>query len=357
MRALLSTGILVTITIAVFVCAFFLNFSSPTLPAGDDGSLRSPNPAPSSSSSEQRILAFEEPEMDLGAAKGTVSHRVSYRNTGVEPLEIKKVWGSCSCMISTPDHSILQPGETGTVTLEADLSHKEPGSHRFLLFIEYLYAGSTATATAGLHVAHQPDLYITPNLLEMVVTEGGLSMGSVTIIDYRKESLQVLKVRTSSSAIKTKISERPSEYLPGWRHLIEVVYTDPPNEKRPEIRERIFIDTSAPQTPSLKVDVNVRRLDRMRIAPQTIALHPDVPANVILRDSLGAKVIVAECETAGLAVPSFRREGESAKKVSFSLPRGAVDSSKYPATIWIRVSEPCARRLPLTVSLASRKRS
>lgn len=357
-RKMISASMLGAVTMLVFAAAFFSEFFSPSSSLEGTASPPSPNSQRPNGSPAREGLVFDEPEVDLGVVKERFSHRFRYRNASTQPLTISpgNVKGSCSCMVSKPDRLMLQPGEIGSVTLETDISRKEPGAHRFLLFIEYESGGKTATATATVRVAHQPDLFITPRCLELIVTEGTRTTGNLTIIDYRKESLKILKIRSSSPSLTAEMSEHPREYLPGWRHVIQATYTDPANEKRAEFREEIMIETTDPALPMLTVEVAVRRLDRLRLAPQAVFLSPDRHTAVILRDSLGAKVSIATCDTGGLAVASYSAEGESAKKVLLSMPKGTVDPSKYPATIWIQVSKPCKRRLPIKVSLASATR-
>lgn len=355
MRKPSTIALLILASLLVAAGAFCLDYFVLSAPAENTAAQPSSILLLSIAPTDQTGLVFDEPEVDLGAAKNAVAHRFTYRNAGTKPLTITKVRPSCSCVVSDPDRTTLQPGESGSITFEVDVSRKEPGAHRFLLFIDYEREAGKATATAALRVVHQPDLYITPRYVSITVTEGTHSSANITIIDYRKESLKILKIRPSCISIKANISESPSEYFPGWRHVIEAAYTDSPKETRRELQEQIFIETSDSEFPLLTIPVEVHRLDRLRLAPQNVLLQPGHPAEVILRDSLGQKVAIAECQTNGLVEPSFTKEEEPAKKIVLSLPRGNLDASKYPATIWIRVSKPCERRLPVRVSLAALK--
>jgi hypothetical protein len=355
MRKLASVGMFFAVVLSALIGAFCIEFFA--LPGAVEDKTRPPLSSllPSVISADPVALVFDVPEVDLGAVKGSVKHRFSYRNSGTTPLTITRTRTSCRCTTSEPDRTTLQPQESGNITLEADISHKEPGAHRLLLFIEYEWEDHKATAIASLLVIHQPDLYITPSLLNITVAEGTRTTANITIIDYRKGALQLLKIRSSSPFLEAKISESPSEYLPGWRYVIEAAYTDSPKESRRHFSERILIDTSDPQASPLTIPVEVHRLGRLRIAPQSVALQSGQAAEVILRDSLGEKVAIAECDTAGLVDFSFNPDAETFKKISLSLPRGTEDLSKFPATIWIRVNKPCERRIPIIVSLAPSK--
>lgn len=348
-----SVGSITLVSILTGASAFCLEYYVLSSKSVNSSSSPSHTLLPSVLSSEQAGLVFDEPEAELGSVRNKISHRFTYRNASTVPVTIINVGPSCSCAVSEPDRTTLQPEETGGITLEADLSHKEPGAHRFLLFVEYELAKRKATAIASLRVVHQPDLYVTPRYLKLTVTEGTGATAEVTLIDYRKEPLKILKIRSTSSAIEAKIRESPREYLPGWRYIIEMAYTDPSKETRREFQERVQIETSDAELPILTIPVDVHRLERLRIAPQVVTLHPDHPAEVIVRDSLGQKIAIADCDTTGLVETSFTKKEESVKKISLSLPGGSVDASKYPATIWIRVSRPCERRLPIRVSLAA----
>ncbi len=356
-RKLCLTGLLVAMSILAAAGAFCLDYFVLSAPVENNTSLSVQGLLPSITSSERLALVFDEPDVDLGSARKKISHRFTYRNASAMPLTITNVRPSCRCAVSEPDRTTLQPEEYGSITLEADVSQKEPGAHRFLLFVDYECGERKATATASLRLVFQPDLYITPRNFDINVTEGTRTIANVSVIDYRKEPLKILKVRPSSSAIEAKISESPSEYLPGWRYIIEATYTDPPAETRWQFSEQILIETSDSELSLMTVPIDVHRLQRLRVAPQAVTLQPGHPAEVILRDSLGQKVVVEKCDTAGLVELSFTKEGDPTKRVLLSLPGGWVDPSKYPATIWIRVSKPCERRFPIRVSLAAPTRS
>jgi hypothetical protein len=221
-------AMLILVSILVTAGAFCLDYFVLSAPAQNNAS-----PPPTSiATSNQTGLVFDDDEFDLGIAKKTVSHRFTYRNASTMPLKITNVRPSCSCVVSEPDCTTLQPGESGSITFEVDVSRKEPGAHRFLLFIDYEREDRKATATAALRVAHQPDLYITPRYVDITVTEGTRSSANITIIDYRKEPLKILKIRPTYAAIEAKINESPSEYLPGWRYVIGAAYMDSRKETR-----------------------------------------------------------------------------------------------------------------------------
>jgi hypothetical protein len=353
-RNLCSAGLFLGGAVLVCAVAYALGLFAPEEPAG--GAPADPGAPAAADSPDRGPLVLDEPAVDLGIVKGKVSHRFTYTNQGPEPLTFTKVTGSCACMTSKPDRIVLRPGESGFVNLETDVTRKEPGPHRFQLVFEYQCGGRHLTA-ATLKVSYQPDLHVTPNNMELIVTEGRGARVTFALMDYRKQSLKVRQIRTSEPALRARITEYPTEYQPGWRHTVEVTFTDPPGETRGSFRGRLQLDTTDPDYPILTVDIVIRRLDRLRLVPPAVVLGPERTAAVLIRDSLGEKVELGECVTGGLATPAYAPGAEAVKKVSLSLPAGAVDPAKYPATIWIRVTKPCERRFPVTVTLESSKRS
>lgn len=293
-------------------------------------------------------LVFQQPEVDLGVAKAAIKHTFTYRNQSEHELTIERVTTSCSCSLSKPDRKILGPGESGSISLETDITRKEPGRHRFTVKIEYDCGGSKV-AIASVLASYQPDLRIIPSYLDVTVTAGERASASIAIVDYRSSSLKILGIRSSSPNLTGQVIERPLEYLPGWRHVIDVRYTDPHDESRNSLTESLFLDTSDPENSLLSIQVSVRRLERLRVAPAVVKLAKGRDAAVLLRDSQGEKIVVDSAEVAGLAIVTFTPEAEQVKRISISLPETGLEPRKYPATIWIKVRKPCSRRLPITV--------
>lgn len=300
-------------------------------------------------------LVVQEPDVDLGAVKAPVQHTFRYTNTGSRPLKITSISRSCSCIASKPDRKLLQPGEEGSVGLEADVTKKEPGAHRFNITIEYDCAGRRF-ATASMRVTYQPDLHLFPKALDLTVTEGGQAAATFALVDYRPEPLQVLRAGSASPAVQVRVSERPGEYLPGWRYVLEVRYADPAAETRGSLATEVFLETSDPAHPRFSVPVLVRRLERLRLAPAAVSFAPGGTAAVVVRDSQGEPVEVEGCETDGLVRATFLPGAEPVKRVTLTFADTKPRPEKGPTTIWIKVKAPCQRRLPVKVLAASSSR-
>lgn len=300
-------------------------------------------------------LVVQEPDVDLGAVKAPIKHTFRYINTGSRPLKIIKVSTSCSCIASKPDREVLQPGEEGSVRLEADLTRKEPGLHRFNVTIEYDCDGRRFAA-ATFRATYQPDLHLSPRGVDLTVTEGGQAAATFALVDYRPEPLKVLRAGSASPSVQVRVSERPGEYLPGWRYVLEVRYADTAAETRGSLATEVFLETSDPAHPRFSVPVRVRRLERLRLAPAAVSFRPGGTAAVVVRDSQGEPVEVEGCETDGLARATFSPGAEPVKRVTLTFAETRPRPAKGPPTIWIKVKAPCERRLPVKVLAAPSSR-
>ncbi|HIA51569.1 MAG TPA: DUF1573 domain-containing protein [Candidatus Melainabacteria bacterium] len=72
-------------------------------------------------------IAFDHEEFDFGhVAEGIeLEHKFKIFNRGTQPLQIFKAYSTCGCTVPTLPKTLLQPGESTTLTVQLDTSMKQ----------------------------------------------------------------------------------------------------------------------------------------------------------------------------------------------------------------------------------------
>src|SRR5690606_25573332 len=63
-------------------------------------------------------------ETRASPADKTVSAEYRFTNKGKQPVRIKSLQPSCGCTAAKPDKDVVNPGETGTITLKFDIGDR-----------------------------------------------------------------------------------------------------------------------------------------------------------------------------------------------------------------------------------------
>jgi hypothetical protein len=71
-------------------------------------------------------VEFENEEYDFGKAKDgeIVRHTFTFTNTGKDPLTIQRAKASCGCTVPTWSKEPIAPGESGSIDIEFNTTHK-----------------------------------------------------------------------------------------------------------------------------------------------------------------------------------------------------------------------------------------
>ncbi len=239
--------------------------------------------------------------------------------------------------------------------MDTDITKKEPGKHRFVLTIEY-EADHLHTVQATLLASYEPDVRVVPSSVELNLLDFTTGEASFSLIDYRPEPLTVRQLRTSSPALDVRVTENPTEYLPGWRYTFGVTYTNLNKRNRDQLDESIELITSDEANQTILVPVRIRGIDRLRVLPKVVRL-PAVSsgqprtAKIVIRDSLGENVEVSEVESEGLIGAQFDPKPSVAPALTLVLDEQKAATRIFPTTVWIKVKVPCERSIPLIIEI------
>jgi hypothetical protein len=245
---------------------------------------------------------------------------------------------------------LLEPNSQGYVKFQADVTKKNPGSHRFKVTVEY-EGGSVKIVTAWVRVAYEPDVRIIPGALFLDVVEGKNASTSFALVDYRRVPLRIVGTNVTSGGCHIRVTEEPAEYSPGWRYSFEISYSDPPSEERAELGETVVLQTSDSDHELVRIPLTIHRRQRIHVVPSIVKLKPGRITRIAVRDVSGERIAIDACESGGLVSASFREEPEPVKFITLSLPNTPIQSSRYPTTVRIKLRQPCSKVLPVSVAL------
>lgn len=302
-----------------------------------------------------RPLVFDRAEVDLGIVKDVVRHRFVIKNQGQGPLRINRVAPSCACAVTKPDVDVLDAGKSTFVDLEADITRKTPGRHRFGITVEYENQ-KPQVAHAAVIATYAPDLQVIPPFISISLAGGAAEPIRFSLVDFREKPLEVRQVRTSTGALRVKITDTPSQYMPGWRYSFEATYKKSEGASGGESGETIWIETSDPDHSILTVPVSVRRFERIRLMPQAVKLTPGekgMSARVLIRDTEGEDLQIDTVDVpGGVVAVQFTREPQAFQHVVFTLAEIEAQPAGFPVTARVRLKTPCVTELTVVIALA-----
>ena len=213
-------------------------------------------------------LHFEQPEVNIGQAKGEVHHLFRLVNSGAQQVRIASVTASCACILGEPERKVLDPGESTSLRVSISLVGKDVGDHKFVVTVVY-EADRSRTVQAVIRVSHTPDVSLSTQSVELIVSDGSSATATIVLTDFREKPLAIKEFQTSSPAVKARVVATPLSYQGGWQYTIEVSFS---GELTQDKQEGIAIVTDDPGHPILPITVVLRQFQRLQIFPATIRL-------------------------------------------------------------------------------------
>jgi len=257
-----------------------------------------PQAEPNQLSTEQAkpSVVFVPADLDLGVLKAPVERMLVAENRSQRAIRVTGVKTSCDCLLGKPDKEILQPGEQTHVKMQIEPRRDRGYKHSYRIVLHYDDSGPGQTEMI-LRVQSNEDIVVVPPQLTVRSIPGIASHTQFHLIDYRDKPLIIEKILTSSPSLRASVKESPKSYLPGWKYVIEVIFSaeklDPGSYSG-----TVSVHTSDPAQRIIEVKVAVDRVRRIRVAPGEIRLKADSrepnkqSARVYIGDTLGSPVVI-----------------------------------------------------------------
>jgi hypothetical protein len=309
-------------------------------------------------------LFFPEPNIDVGVIKETVQRSVRFENRGSEPVRITHIQPDCSCTTTKPDTELLKPGEAGLLTVTVNPRTERVGTQVFMVDVEYAGARSARTRLT-LRAEYRPDLVV-PDLFKIRSVVGRTTVADLFVVDYRDVPLEIESVTSSTAGLAGKVTEKPSQYLPGWRYRLEVTFASSKLTTGLH-QETLFLHTSDPDRKTIPVRVTIDRAARVRVAPSVLRLKPDPTdprfqvGKVFLDDTEGEAVEIAAVSPSAKCLHCKPLPGSSGERVVIeaTAKTDELPGSDVPLTLRIVLKKPDGEELciPVAPHFASRSGS
>ncbi|MCI0456780.1 MAG: DUF1573 domain-containing protein [Gemmataceae bacterium] len=188
--------------------------------------------------------------MDLGIIKEPTRHTFRFENRSSEPVRIIHIRSSCNCTTTEPEKKLLNPGESGRLTVSVNPRNEKVGKHVYVVDLEY-QGTRPGQRRLSLRVQHRPDVTV-PESLTIRSVAGRTTVADFALVDYRDRPLDIEGITTSSPDLRARVAERPTQYLPGWRYRIEIAFTS--NNLPPSTRqETVLLRTTDPDHRTISV--------------------------------------------------------------------------------------------------------
>lgn len=209
------------------------------------------------------IAAVATAAPELSVEKGTynfgtinqgkkVQHVFTIKNSGDQPLQIKKLEAACGCTAVKPSTSMVQPGRTAQIDVVFD-SAGFTGKVQKTVTIT-TNAGKNPTYTLAMEGTIIEEVQVTPRQLSLgSLPSGAPKVATVTVTNNGAGSIKVLAVNVNSNSLQMKPTIKKGELKPGESGTIEVSVT--PRADAKVLSGYLHILTSHPQKKEITVPV------------------------------------------------------------------------------------------------------
>jgi hypothetical protein len=256
-------------------------------------------------------LRFDPPGADLGEVRAgqVFQEEVRVTNAGTTPVQIAEIKSSCGCLRVRMQPDLLQPGQTGTLTMQINTLSAAPGVQGWRVRLR-THQGEQAEFLLRAEV--RQEIVVTPAALTLYGDKPSTHL--LTVTDRRTRPLRLLGVTTTVPQLKAVILA-PDK--------VEVQVQSGFPEGRSE--EEVILTTDDPQYPELRFLVKVVKRSQARFTalPKEVELHrsehaPLLSRVVTLRDAQGQPLTVDRIETshpALTAVVVSRQRGSTMLRI------------------------------------------
>lgn len=354
MSRLWSVLLLALSLAAVLGGAWMLCQKPPRIGAHAEGRDGGPVTASPSNQKEEGELQFQTREIDLGIVKEATQCEFRYANRSSQTIRLLHIKPSCNCTATIPDKRVLEPGESGCITIKVNPRQEQVGRHAYAVDLEY--QGSRLHQTRlRLLFQNYPEVVV-PERVSLRSLPGKTATARFVLIDYRDRPLKINTITTSSPNLQARVVEESSSYLPGWHFAVEVSCAN--KDFAPGAStETIVLRTTDLARETILVHAVIERVHRVRAAPSTLYLtaaqdNSEAQTGKIYYDDTEGELLDFQSITP--SHESLRCVAESGSSPTRRIVRVDLDAGRLPANhppLLVRVMfrSPVAEELCITV--------
>jgi hypothetical protein len=272
-------------------------------------------------------VEFDPPWIDLGTVKaGQVFQKeVRVTNVGTTPFQVGEIKSSCGCLHSKLQPEILQPGQTGTLSMKINTLSAPPGVQAWRVRL-FTHEGGQTDFLIRAEV--QQEIVISPAALTLYGDKA--SSHTITVTDRRAQALRLLSVTTTSTRLTAAVTSPTTVQL-----QIHEGFAEGRHE------EEVILTTDDPQYPQLQFPVRIIKRSRQRfialpkeVELQHSATQPLLSRIVTIRDQQSQPLTIDRMETShpGLKAEVVSTQGASAS-LRISLSESALSSVPFTGQV------------------------
>lgn len=156
---------------------------------------------------------FDTPIYDFGKAKTgkDIEHDFWFHNTGNGPLELVSVKPSCGCTTTTQYDKVVQPGQSGKITIKLATGHSTGPISKSITVVTNV-PGANSTITLQVKGELWQAIQATPNSalfgnISAAQTKEGAIVRKLTIANNTNEPVKLGDLKSTNAAFKGEMKE------------------------------------------------------------------------------------------------------------------------------------------------------
>ncbi len=298
------------------------------------------------------VVFLPHPSM-FEAVKEDFRYSFRFQNRGNSAVTIKEIKPSCQCTMVEPSKRIYQPGEEGDIPITIDMRRQPREAKGFSITVKYQdEQGRSEEVQTVFIVNHKPDIMVMPNPVHLQLTPGENRAAQVVVMDYRSKAISLSEPHVLSSRIKAVTVERPTVYLPGWRHTFEAS-TSGQGLTAGNYRDEVVVKTNDLNQADIRIEVLLKVVPRIRVAPDPLYLKRSgkdekFTGQLYVSDVRGDPIELGDVDVGQHPFTWSARDVPGKKVITLVADRTKIRSSGS-APITLRITKPCSQLIPLEV--------
>lgn len=301
------------------------------------------------------------------AAKGEVKtgsalvHSFTLNNRGMGLLTITRVEASCGCLRRALSRTVLQPGDSATLTLDVNTLTQPAGPNRWQVVVGYRLEKPGSPPEMGeallqMTATLKQEIAVAPPQLALSTAASANKPVSLVIVvtDIRAQPLTVLKAGVTSPHLSVELGVRRQGATGESRQELTITLAaDAPAGQWDDV---IVLTTNDPGYPDLRVPVRVskRPAGEVIASPESVAVrfgaNSDAIATLVqIRRADGKAVTIAsaECDQSVVALKwSTGAAAVGAVRITVSELAAAQSGT---AIVRVKLADPAAQSIDIPV--------
>ena len=253
---------------------------------------------------------------NFGLVKPSKQHgAIQIKNTGKNPIKIKRAKSSCSCTVTKPDTDIiLQPSQETEIDLAVSVRDGQRGFRHSIIFpiedlnnkekhffkidvmgncdIEETVDGMVNSSDALLKIAPRKLLFTNVKL-------GGVYKQELLLTAKPEFKLDSIHLKSSTPMLALSALEK-IPYQEMNKHLIEISLDGRQMEKGKKYDERIYLDTDNDQYKHIEIPVHIETEPVIKVYPSKIIwgvanMNEKLSRTIYFTSPYGDDLKIAKC--------------------------------------------------------------